>query len=148
MKTTIGKSHKEVVKLPRNKSKSDFDALTARGYKEFIRRTGKRNITQAQRGQIIKKINGLAMETILKGQYNIRFPYLGILTLIRVPYNHTPTHSQTSRVKYFPKIHFYFQVTGEENRIMLYDMTFNACRKYRQRLEKETEKFIDSLKIA
>jgi hypothetical protein len=131
LKTTTGKSLDEMRKLSRNKFKSDHSFLNYEGYLKFKKNTGLTHVTQKQRSQIIKKVNDLISTTVLKGHYNIRIPNLGIVLLIKFKYYRPGTHGKIKKGDMMPKIHVYFQVTGEEKRVYVLDFDFTAARKYK-----------------
>ena len=91
-------------------------------------------------------MNELIMDKVIEGNYNIRIPNLGIITLIKF---------KTKKVKHFAKIkkgdpilkiHLYSQITGEDNRTFVLDFDFTAKREYTRLLQKRFSNIADAIK--
>jgi hypothetical protein len=146
LKTTIGKSHEELVKLPRNRTKSDVDLTNYSSYKKFKENTGNSQITLKQRNAVIKQINKMIMDTVTQGHYNIRIPNLGFITLIKHRSNINSYDGKIKRGDFVPKVHVYFQLYGEEKRIAILDFDFISPRKYKKQLLKNFHNLEPTLK--
>ncbi len=146
LKTTTGKSHEEVIKLPRNRVKSEKSLMDRYSYFAFRKNTGCKHISQKTRSEVIKRINDLIIETVTKGHYNIRIPNLGIVTLIKHKSNISNYHGKVKRGDMVPKVHVYFQVSGEERRVSVLDFDFIAPRKQKRKLIKDFSNLEPTLK--
>jgi hypothetical protein len=146
LKTTIGKSLDEVVKLPRNRTKSDINLSDSSSYRRFKQNTGATNISQKTRNTVIKRINELIAQTVLENNYNIRIPNLGIVTLIKYKANNMGYGAKTKKGDMVGKIHIYFQVSGEERRVQILDFDFSENRKYKRHLKKILPHIMDNIK--
>jgi len=146
LKTTTGKSHNELIKLPRNRTKADIILLDNVGYYKFKKNTGCDNISSQTRSAVIKRINELIMDTVIEGNYNIRIPNLGIITLMKFRAKNLNYGAKTKRGDLMAKVHVYFQLTGEENRTYMTDFDFSPSRKHTRYLKKIFPQIADSLK--
>lgn len=146
LKTTIGKSHEEVIKLPRNRTKAEVNLLDKYAYYKFKKKTGCKNISIQTRNAVIKKINERIMATILQGHYNVRIPNLGIITLIKHKAKGVGYGAKTKKGDLVPKVHIYFQVTGDERRVYVYDFDFISTRKHKRLLQKLFPAIADTVK--
>ena len=70
LKTTIGKSHEEVIKLPRNRTKSEVNLLDKYAYHKFKTKTGSKNISIQTRNAVIKKINERSSSSCINQTYS------------------------------------------------------------------------------
>ena len=146
MKTTIGKSLEEVIKLSRNRTKSDISLSDSSSYKRFKDSTGSTNISRKTRNSVIKRVNELIAETVLENNYNIRIPNLGIVTLIKYKAGKVGYGAKTKKGDMVGKIHIYFQVSGEERRVQILDFDFSENRKYKRHLKKILPHIMDNIK--
>lgn len=146
MKTTIGKSLQEVIKLSRNRTKSDISLSDSSSYKRFKDNTGSTNISRKTRNSVIRRINELIAETVLENNYNIRIPNLGIVTLIKYKAGKVGYGAKTKKGDMVAKIHIYFQVSGEERRVQILDFDFSENRKYKRHLKKILPHIMDNVK--
>lgn len=146
MKTTIGKSLDEVRKLQRNRLSSEVLLSDVKYHKKFVQNTGRKHITNKKRNEVINAINDMIMQTVIQGQYNVRIPGLGIMTILKLKLRKPIYHNRHLKDQLFPKVHLYFQAYGEETRTMLYDLEFYPSRKYKQDLKKLAPKYLDSIK--
>ena len=67
--------------------KSDVNPTTIQSYRKFVRETGRSDISYEKFQSIIDKMHEKILEKVMTGRYKIRFPKLGLLSLIKV----TPT---------------------------------------------------------
>lgn len=146
LKTTIGKSHSELIKLPRNRNKADLILLNKPGYYKFKKNTGCDNISIQTRSAVIKRINELVMDTVLQGNYNIRIPNLGIITLIKFRAKNVNYGAKTKKGDAVPKVHIYFQVSGEERRVYMLDFDFVSKRTHARHLKKIYPQIAETIK--
>lgn len=146
MKTTIGKNLNEVIKLQRNRTKSDISLSDSSSYKRFKENTGSTNISKKLRNEVIRRVNELVAETVLENNYNIRIPNLGIVTLIKYKAHRVGYGAKTKKGDTVAKIHIYFQVSGEERRVQILDFDFSENRKYKRHLKKMLPHIQDNIK--
>lgn len=64
--------------------KSDVNPSSHKGYLKFVKDTGRTDIDYEKFRSIILTVNNMAMEKVMTGRYKIRFPKLGLLSLIKV----------------------------------------------------------------
>jgi hypothetical protein len=69
------------------KMKSDVTPNNFTAYKKFVKETGRTDISYKKFQSIIEKMHEKVLEKVMTGRYKIRFPKLGLLSLIKV----TPT---------------------------------------------------------
>lgn len=67
--------------------KSDVNPSSKTAYIKFVKETGRTDISYETFRSIILKVNEKVLEKVITGRYKVRFPKLGLLSLIRV----TPT---------------------------------------------------------
>jgi hypothetical protein len=67
--------------------KSDVNPSSTQAYKKFVKETGRSDISYEKFRTIILKVNEKVLEKVMTGRYKIRFPKIGLLSLIKV----TPT---------------------------------------------------------
>jgi len=146
LKTTIGKSHEEVIKLPRNRTRAEVRLLDKVAYYKFKKKTDCKHISIQTRNAVIKKINERIIDTVLQGHYNVRIPNLGIIALIKIKANRVGYGAKMKRGDLFAKVHIYFQVTGDERRVYVYDFDFVSTRKHKRLLRKTFPSMAESIK--
>lgn len=71
----------------KQRMKSDVNPSNRDAYAKFIKDTGRTDIPYDKFRSIILSMNNLIMDKVMTGRYKVRFPKLGLLTLIKV----TPT---------------------------------------------------------
>jgi hypothetical protein len=80
-----------IIKMTQSKPKlylkSDVNPSSKQAYKKFVQETNRSDISYELFRNIILKMNEKILEKVITGRYKIRFPKLGLLSLIRV----TPT---------------------------------------------------------
>lgn len=67
--------------------KSDVNPTSLKSYKKFLKETGRKDISFEKFGSIVDKMHEKILEKVMTGRYKVRFPKLGLLSLIKV----TPT---------------------------------------------------------
>ena len=67
--------------------KSDVNPSSRRAYLKFVKETGRSDISYQKFQSIIDKMHEKILEKVMTGRYKVRFPKLGLLSLIKV----TPT---------------------------------------------------------
>ena len=67
--------------------KSDVNPSSVKAYKKFVSNTGRSDIDYNKFKAIIFKVNEKVLEKVITGRYKVRFPKIGLLSLIKV----TPT---------------------------------------------------------
>ena len=86
------------------------------------------------------------MDKIIEGNYNIRIPNLGIITLIKFKVKKISYYAKTKKGEMTSKIHFYSQITGPENRTYILDFDFIAKRDYTRKLKKKFPQLAETIK--
>jgi hypothetical protein len=74
----------ETVKQRKISLQSDVNAGTFSAYVKFCKDTGNATLKYTEYSSIIATVNKLAMDKVMTGRYTVRFPKLGMLSLIRV----------------------------------------------------------------
>jgi len=64
--------------------KSDVTLVNMQAYKKFVADTGRSDISYDKFKNIIPTVNREVLEKVMTGRYKIRFPKLGLLSLIKV----------------------------------------------------------------
>jgi hypothetical protein len=68
----------------RPKLKSDVNPSSREAHAKFVRDTGRKDIDYKKFRSIIITLNGMVLDKVMSGRFKIRFPKLGLLTLIKV----------------------------------------------------------------
>jgi hypothetical protein len=63
---------------------SDVNPSSFPVYQKFCKETGNTTLSFTEYSSIIATVNNLAMEKVMTGRYTIRFPKLGMLSLIKI----------------------------------------------------------------
>jgi hypothetical protein len=136
-------------KKSRKKFISDVNKSNIKAYKQFIKDTGRSDITYETFSSIPEKVNTKMFEKLLTGAYTIKLPKFGILKLIKVkpikeaktridwglfnsqniyaPYRNSHTEG------YIYKVHMYFY---EKKNPVLSFFKFRLSQKHRRYLAK------------